>query len=83
MEASGQLHAPAAFFPEKEPRCPLDRKPDGPQSLFGRSDEDKKPPLPPPGIGSRNYTGSSILCVMFNFGLGAGRMCCISASIFI
>jgi hypothetical protein len=36
LEVSGQLHDPAALPPEKEPRQPLDRKLDGPQSQSGR-----------------------------------------------
>jgi hypothetical protein len=38
MEVSGQLHAPAALLPEKEP-----------QSRFGRGGEEKTF-QPPPGI---------------------------------
>jgi hypothetical protein len=30
----------AALFPKKSPRCPFDRKPDGPQSRSGRFGED-------------------------------------------
>jgi hypothetical protein len=36
MEMSGQLHAPAALPPGKEPRYPLDRTLGGPQSRSGR-----------------------------------------------
>jgi len=31
MEVSGQLNAPAALLPEKEPRYPLDRRLGGPR----------------------------------------------------
>jgi hypothetical protein len=41
MEVSGQLHAPAALYPEKETRYPLDRRLDGPQSRSGRDGEEK------------------------------------------
>jgi hypothetical protein len=36
---SGQLHAPAALTPGKEPRYPLDRRLGGPQSRSGRREE--------------------------------------------
>jgi len=36
MEVSGQLHAPAALPPGKEPWYPLDRRLGGPQSRSGR-----------------------------------------------
>jgi len=32
MDVSGQLHVPAALPPGKEPRYPLDRRLNGPQS---------------------------------------------------
>jgi hypothetical protein len=36
MEVSGQLHAPAVLYPRgKDPRYPLDRRLDGPQSWYG------------------------------------------------
>jgi hypothetical protein len=38
---SGQLHAPAALHPRKEPPEPLDRKLDGPQNWSGRSGREK------------------------------------------
>jgi hypothetical protein len=41
MEVSGQLHAPAALPPGKEPRYALDRRLDGPQSRSGRCGEEK------------------------------------------
>jgi hypothetical protein len=41
MEVSGQLHAPAALPPGKEPWYPLDRKAGGPQRRSGRGDEEK------------------------------------------
>jgi hypothetical protein len=34
MGVSGQRHAPAALYPEKDPRYPLDRKLGGPQSYM-------------------------------------------------
>jgi hypothetical protein len=49
MDMSGQLHAPAALPPEKDPRYPLDRRVGGPQSRSGRGGE-KKNSEPPPGI---------------------------------
>jgi hypothetical protein len=41
MEVSGQLHAPAALPPGKEPRYPLDRRLGGPKSCSGRGGEEK------------------------------------------
>jgi hypothetical protein len=41
MERSGQLYAPAALPPGKEPRYPLDKRLGGPQSRFGRCGEQK------------------------------------------
>jgi hypothetical protein len=38
MEVSGQVHAPIALPPTREPRYPLDRRLGGPHS---RSDEEK------------------------------------------
>jgi hypothetical protein len=35
MEVGGQLHAPSALPPKKEPRCPLERRFYGPQSRSG------------------------------------------------
>jgi hypothetical protein len=49
MEVSGQLHAPAALPPGKEPRHPLGRRLGGPQSRSGRGGEEKNS-QPPPGI---------------------------------
>jgi hypothetical protein len=50
MEVSGQVHAPAAFYPQgKSRRYPLDRRLSGPQSRSGRSGEEKNG-QPPPGI---------------------------------
>jgi hypothetical protein len=49
VEVSGQLHAPAAFPPGKEPWYPLDRRLGGLQSRSGRGGEEKIP-QPPPGI---------------------------------
>jgi hypothetical protein len=47
MEVSGQLHAPAALPPGKEPtRYPLDRKLSGPQSRSGHGDKEKNSPVP-------------------------------------
>jgi len=37
----GQLHAPAALSPGKEPPAPLDRRPGGPRSLSGRGGEEE------------------------------------------
>jgi hypothetical protein len=56
MEVSGQLHAPAALPPGKEPLVwyPLDRRLGGPQSRSGRDGEEKNsqplPGLEPPII---------------------------------
>jgi hypothetical protein len=42
LEVSGQLHAPAALLPGKEPpHYPLDRRLGGPQSRSGRRGEEK------------------------------------------
>jgi hypothetical protein len=49
MEVSGQLHAPAALPPAKEPLVPLDMRLGGPQSRSGRGDEEKNS-QPQPGI---------------------------------
>jgi hypothetical protein len=47
MEVSGQLHAPAAFPPGKNPLVPLYRRLGGPQSRSGRCGEEKNSqPLP-------------------------------------
>jgi len=48
MEVSGQLHTPASLNPEgMSPWYPLVRRLDGPQSLSGRSGEEKNPQLQP------------------------------------
>jgi hypothetical protein len=47
MEVSGQLHAPAALVPGKEPPVPLDRRQGGPQSRSGRCAEQKHVPRLP------------------------------------
>jgi hypothetical protein len=49
MEVSGQIHAPAALFPEKSPWYPLDRMLGGLQSRSGHGSEEKNS-QPPPGI---------------------------------
>jgi hypothetical protein len=41
LVVSGQLHAPAALATGKGPRSPLDRRLGGPQSRFGRREEEK------------------------------------------
>jgi hypothetical protein len=41
MEVSGQLHAPAALPPGKDPRYTLDRRLGGPQSRSGCCGEEK------------------------------------------
>jgi hypothetical protein len=46
MEVSGQLHAPTALLPGKEPRYPLDRRLDVPHARFEHSGEEKKVPAP-------------------------------------
>jgi hypothetical protein len=47
MEVSGQLHAPAALPPGKDPWYPLGRRLGGTQSRSGRGDEEKNSqPLP-------------------------------------
>jgi hypothetical protein len=57
MDVSGQLHAPAALPPGKEPWYPLDRRLGGSQSRSGRGGEEKNsqqlPVLEPP-----SYPGS-------------------------
>jgi hypothetical protein len=54
MEASGQLHVPAALLPEKDPppRYPLDRWLGGPQSWSGH-DIEEEDSQPSPGFESR------------------------------
>jgi hypothetical protein len=47
MEVSGQLHAPAALLPRKDPWYPLDRRLGGPQSRSGRGGEEKNSKPPP------------------------------------
>jgi hypothetical protein len=47
MEVSGQLHAPAALPPGKEPWYPLDRRLGGPQSCSGHGGEEKNSQSPP------------------------------------
>jgi hypothetical protein len=49
MEVSGQLHAPAALPPGKEPPVPIDTRLSGPQSSSGRGGEEKNS-QPPSGI---------------------------------
>jgi hypothetical protein len=46
MEVSGQLHAPAALTPMKEPRYPLGGRLGGLQSRSGHDGEEKVPVLP-------------------------------------
>jgi hypothetical protein len=46
MEMSGQLYAPAALLPGKDPRYPLGRRLDGPQSRSGHGVEEKNIQLP-------------------------------------
>jgi len=43
MEVSGQLHAPVALIPRKEPQYSLDRRLGGLQSRLGRGAEEKIP----------------------------------------
>jgi len=50
MGVSGQLHAPAALPPGKEPLVPIDRRLGGPQSRFGHSGGEVKNSQPSPGI---------------------------------
>jgi hypothetical protein len=47
MEVSGQLHAPAALPPGKDPQYALDRRLGGPQSRSGRGGEEKNSQYPP------------------------------------
>jgi hypothetical protein len=49
MEVSGEIHAPAALLPGKEPLYPLDRRMGGSQSRSGRGGE-KQNSQPLPGI---------------------------------
>jgi len=44
---SGQLHAPDALPPGKDPRYPLHRRLGGPQSQYGHGGEEKKFPVLP------------------------------------
>jgi hypothetical protein len=53
MEVSGQLHAPAALLPGKEPLYPLDWRIGGPQSRSGSGGEEKNS-QPAPGIEPQN-----------------------------
>jgi len=46
---SGQLHAPAALSPEKEPLVPIGQEAGCAHRLFGRGGEEKNS-QPPPGI---------------------------------
>jgi hypothetical protein len=47
MEVSGQIHAPAALPPGKDPRYPLYKRLDGPQSQSRRGGDEENPhPLP-------------------------------------
>jgi hypothetical protein len=46
MEVSGQLHAPAALPPRKEPLVPIERRLGGPLSRSGSGGEDRKFPAP-------------------------------------
>jgi hypothetical protein len=48
MEVSGQLHAPAALPPGKDPCYSLDRRLGGPQSRSGGGGEERNS-QPPPG----------------------------------
>jgi hypothetical protein len=41
MEVSGQIHAPAALPPEKEPQYPLHKRLGGPQSRSEHSGEER------------------------------------------
>jgi hypothetical protein len=54
MEVTGQLHAPAALPPGKDPGYLIDRRLGGPQSRSGRGGEEKNsqplPGLEPPII---------------------------------
>jgi hypothetical protein len=43
MEVSGQIHAPAALLPGKEPQYPLGRRLGGPQSRSGRRGKNSTP----------------------------------------
>jgi len=52
MKANGQLHAPAALFPEKEHMNPLIRRLGGPHSRSGRSSEGKNSPVVQPIVQS-------------------------------
>jgi hypothetical protein len=62
MEMIGQLHAPAALLPGKEPRYPLGRRMGGPQNRCGHGGEEKNsqplPGLEPPIIqpAAQHYT---------------------------
>jgi hypothetical protein len=66
LEASGQLHAPAALPPEKEPRHPVNRRVGGPQSEYGRRGEEKiRNPT-----GTRNSDPSVVQPVAIHFSFG-------------
>jgi hypothetical protein len=61
MEVSGQLHAPAALPPGKEPQVPLDRRLDGPQRRSGRRCRREKFTAPP-GIEPRSSSPGICYC---------------------
>jgi hypothetical protein len=76
MEVSGQLHAPAALPPGKDPpRYPLDRGLGGPQNRSGRDGEEKnsqplpghEPPIVQPVV--RRYTNGAIPAIEIILGI--------------
>jgi hypothetical protein len=57
MDVSGQLHAPAALIPGKEPLVPLDRRLGMTQSQYEHGGEEKKiPSLPQPGLDPLSFS---------------------------
>jgi hypothetical protein len=59
MEVSGQLHAPAALPPGKQPRYTLDRKLGGPQGRSGSGGEEKNS-QPLPGLETPDHPARSL-----------------------
>jgi hypothetical protein len=62
MEVSGQLQAPAALPPEKEPRYPLDKRLGWPQSLYESYGEEKN--LASAGNRTPADNKSNVYCVL-------------------
>jgi hypothetical protein len=69
MEVSGQLHAPAALPPGKEPWYPLYRRLGGPQSRYGHGGEEKNYQTQP-GFDSRRELGIFLFTTASRTALG-------------